>query len=391
MTPSSIRKNNIRMVLNLLKSGAKTVPELAERLNLSATAISNILSDLTQYNIVSACGNKTTRAGAGRKATLFSLNSSYGIIILIEFASNDEHNYYRVFACDINENVLQVKAIPPIANEADETLTSLILGAIDEILAEPALKGMPLLNICIAAPGIIDESTGVLVATCLKKYEGEYNLKEILQTRYNVSVYIHGLLSSAAKAELKRGAFVGGCKLGILINIDSGTGMSFVMGDKPFTGAHGFAGEIGFLTTISTEGYHKSLAERAATGLGYEISTETIRQNVLMRRNARGSEYTVKDLLADFGNKDDIVVQEVINHAYKAGSFLKNISLLLDPEIIVISGFITRFGDFYLDIIKGCLSKGVQGKTKIVFSDLKDPIYEGLLDTAILSVFESLE
>ena len=73
------------------------------------------------------------------------------------------------------------------------------------------------------------------------------------------------------------------------------------------------------------------------------------------------------------------------------GSFLKNVVLLLDPETIVISGLITRFGDFYHDILNGCLSTGFRDKTKIVFSELEDPIYEGLLDTAVLNVFQSLD
>lgn len=391
MTPSSIRKNNRHSVLNALKSGAKTIPELADELGLSPTAIANILSDLAKYNIVSVSGNKNTKGGAGRKAALFSLNSSYGIAILIEFASNIVHDYYRVLACDINENVLVVKTIPPIVNESDNALTELLTAAVDEILADPLVCGMPLLNICIAAPGIIDEETGLLVATCLKKYDGEYNLKEILQTRYKVAVHIRGLLSSAAKAELKRGAFEGGCKLGVLVNIDAGIGMSFILGDKPFTGAHGFAGEIGFLTNVLTEGYHKTLDERAASGLGYEISVEAIRRNVRIRKKKFDAEYSAAELLSDFENGDDIVMQEVIAHAYKVGGFLKNITLLLDPEIIVISGLSTRFGDNYLDILSGCSASGIQGRTKIVFSKLEDPIYEGLLDTAILNVFEAIE
>ncbi len=390
MTPSHIRRNNRQQILNALRKGARAIPELAEELGLSPTAVANIINDLLQYNIISASGNKNTRAGAGRKASVFSLNSAYGAIILIEFASNYEHDYYRIFACDINENVLQMKTIPPIVNESDNRLTELILAGIDELLESPRVKGLPLLNICIAAPGIIDEETGLLVATCLKKYDGEYNLKEILESAYHVPIHIRGLLSSAAKAELKKGAFAGGCKLGILMNIDSGIGMSFLMGEKPFTGAHGFAGEIGFLTSNLTEGYHKSLSERVSSGLGDEISVETIKRNVRTRKGAP-ADYSNQNLLEDFAEKDEIVIQEIINNAYKVGSFLKNVVLLLDPETIVISGLITRFGDFYHDILNGCLSTGFRDKTKIVFSELEDPIYEGLLDTAVLNVFQALD
>ena len=390
MTPSHIRKNNRQQVLNALRQGGRAIPELSAELGLSPTAVSNIINDLLQYNIITSNGNKNTSSGAGRKASVFSLNPLYGVFILLEFASNLEHDFYRLFACDLNETILQIKTIPPIVNESDNKLTELILAGINELLESPGVKGLPLLNICIAAPGIIDETTGLLVATCLKKYDGEYNLKEILENEYHVPIHIRGLLGSAAKAELKKGAFKGGCKLGILMNIDLGIGMSFIMGEKPFTGAHGFAGEIGFLTTNLTEGYHKSLSERVSSGLGDEISVETIKRNVRTRKNIT-SGYSEIDLLKDFSEKDEIVMQEVINNAYKVGSFLKNIVLLLDPEIIVISGLITRFGNFYLDILNGCLSTGLKDKTRIIFSALDDPIYEGLLDTAILNVFLALE
>ncbi len=389
LTPSNIRKSNKHLLLQSLRSGGKTIPEISKELKLSPTAITNIVSDLFACNILTTQGSKSN-GSVGRKASLITLNSSYGLIILIEFASTYEEDYYRILACDINETILAVKKLPPIINDSSNQLTELIISNIDALLTELGHSG-PLLNICIAAPGIIDESTGLLITTCLKKYDEEYNLKELLEAKYNVRVHVRGLLSSAAKAELKKGALRQGCHFGILMNLDNGIGMTFIIDNNPFTGAHGFAGEIGFLTSSLIEGYYESLTERATTGLGREISFAAVRGNIARRKFMRDCSYTTDSLLEDYRAGDEIVVQEVVSNAYKVGSFLKNIVLLLDPEIIVISGLATKLDSHYLDILNGCITTTFKEKTKVVFSSLEHPIYLGLLDTAINNVFLSLD
>ena len=105
----------------------------------------------------------------------------------------------------------------------------------------------------------------------------------------------------------------------------------------------------------------------------------------------RDCSYTTDSLLEDYRAGEEIAVQEVVSNAYKVGSFLKNIVLLLDPEIIVISGLATKLDSHYLDILNGCITTTFKEKTKVVFSSLEHPIYLGLLDTAINNVFLSLD
>lgn len=390
-TPSDARRKNQLLVLNSLKESPATYAQLAGKLNLSTTAINNIIVELDKKNIIKYSGVMQIQK-PGRRANVIDINDKFGIIILIALASSAGNNFFTITACDIKTNVLGQENIPPIIGNTaalDEHMKLRINILLDKL--SPSYG--KLLTICIAAPGMVDDTTGILMATCLKKGDGEYNIKECLEREYKVTVHVRSLMSCYAKAEIKKGCLSEGSKFALIFNIDESIGMSFAIDNKPFTGAHGYAGEIGLVKTSLIEGATEPLKQRIKQSLDKELSVTTILINVkkrLKQLNYDVNSFSLEDLFEEFDKNNVIAVEEVINNANKVAAVIKNLVILLDLDNIVITGNAKRFKDLYLNILTDSIKDINQGKVKIFFSKLENAIYDGLVDSAVKIVLDNL-
>ncbi|NRQ33481.1 ROK family protein [Nonomuraea sp. NN258] len=203
------------------------------------------------------------------------------------------------------------------------------LAAARELNPEPAAVGF---STC----GIVRDGV-VRLAPNVPGWEG-LELPRLLGEAYGgTPVAIDNDVNAAARAELRWGA-LRGVSTGVYVNLGTGLAAALVIGGEVVAGAHGAAGEIGYLQVTPGEPAFADgrvpleervsgggLAARAGALLGRETTTEE-----LLTRQADGARTT---------GSGSAEVRELVEEALATLAMtVANLCVTVDPERVVIGG-----------------------------------------------------
>jgi len=145
-----------------------------------------------------------------------------------------------------------------------------------------------------------------------------------------------------------------GCKNMVIATLGTGVGGGIIIDGKPFNGFRGAAGEIGHITI--------NPAETELCGCGkygcveqYCSATGVVRlaKRHLAKTDApsilRSEELTAKAVF-DAGKANDPVALEILEQVYDyMGLFLAGVCCVIDPELVVLGGGVSKAGQPLLD------------------------------------------
>ena len=162
----------------------------------------------------------------------------------------------------------------------------------------------------------------------------------------------------AALGEMWQGGGKGYSDL-VMITLGTGVGGGVIIGQKIVAGRHGLGGEIGHIHVRDEETEHCNCGGvgcleqvSSATGIAREARRKMAAtdKDSLLRR--AGDKVTAKDVLdaAKAGDELALEVMEVVGHYL--GVALASASMIVDPEVFVIGGGVSKAGQFLLDIIE---------------------------------------
>ena len=217
-------------------------------------------------------------------------------------------------AVDDNGKVVQQFRLPtPHADGLCDTLL--------EIVAQ--LGGAPSLG--IGVPGLISPQ-GVIRASPNLVGAKELPLREMVEDRLNIKVFVENDATCAALGEWKVGAAQGATDVWV-ITLGTGIGGGFISGSVLQRGAHGFAGEVGHMV-VDPNGPlcpcgHNGCWERYASGHGLSyLANGEKGEDVLSR--------------AKSGATDALGVVDIFAKWVALG--LANLANMTDPDVIVVGG-----------------------------------------------------
>ena len=142
-----------------------------------------------------------------------------------------------------------------------------------------------------------------------------------------------------------------------MITLGTGVGGGIVVNGKILTGAHGAGGEIGHIHVddetqeccgCGNQGCLEQFA--SATGiarLGRE-ALEALDQPSIMR----GKEMSAKLVFDSVKEGDELAIQVAERFGSYLGKALAGMTAVLDPEIIVVGGGVSKAGEILLDYIR---------------------------------------
>lgn len=189
-------------------------------------------------------------------------------------------------------------------------------------------------------------------------------LPRLLREEYGaIPVAIDNDVNAAAAAELRWGA-LRGVSQGVYVNLGTGLASALVIGGQVVPGAHGAAGEIGYLVDTPEEPAFaegrapleerlsgSGLAARGSALLGREVTTaDLFAQASAGKRGPEGGRGRPghAGLLAN-PRLPEGAVQEMMDEAVGAlGVCVANLCVVLDPERVVIGGGMMRAADYLL-------------------------------------------
>ncbi len=208
------------------------------------------------------------------------------------------------------------------------------------------------LGIGIGVPGPVD-AYGV-VNKCVNLGWGVFNVQEALSMRTGLPVRAGNDANVAALGEAWKGGG-NGCDNMIMATLGTGVGGGIIIDGKPVSGFHGAGGEIGHLVLEPGE------TERCGCGKygcveQYCSATGVVRvaKRYLASCDAASSLRAVEQLsckdVFDAGNAGDAVALEILEQVYEyLGRFLANVCCVVDPQMVVLGGGVSKAGQPLLD------------------------------------------
>ena len=236
--------------------------------------------------------------------------------------------------------------IPTVtANEGKEILPD-IAASVLRYLEEKKVSREQVIGIGIGVPGPVD-GRGV-VNRCVNLNWGVFNIHETLGALTGLPVKAGNDANVAALGEAWKGGG-SGCENLVMATLGTGVGGGIIIDGRPVSGGHGSAGEIGHILVNREEtepcgcGNYGCVEQYcSATGvvrLAKRYLARTDRDSIL-----RKGEFSCKDVFAA-GNAGDEAALEILEQVYDyMGRFLAAVCCVVDPEVVVLGGGVSRAG-----------------------------------------------
>ena len=245
--------------------------------------------------------------------------------------------------------------IPTRKENSGEAILPDIAKTILDKIAERKLDKEEIDGVGIGVPGPVNERGEVPCAVNLF-----WGFKEVTKELTELT----GLPSKAgndanvaALGEAWKGA-AAGAKNVILVTLGTGVGGGIIVDGKIVGGAHGAGGEIGHAAVDHEE---KEACNCGNCGCLEQYASATGVVRVAKRTLEKASEDTALRKHADLTAKDvfdeakagDKVALEVVDEVCGIlGAALSNIACVVNPEVIVIGGGVSKAGDILTDAVK---------------------------------------
>lgn len=230
-----------------------------------------------------------------------------------------------------------------------------IAEAVKGKMEEKGIETADVVGAGIGVPGPVTNDGYINKAVNLGWNE-RFNVEEKLSSLLGLPVKAGNDANVAALGEMWKGGGAGAENV-VFVTLGTGVGGGIIIGGKIVTGSHGAGGEIGHIHVEDNEtdscgcGNHGCLEQYAsATGvvrIANKLLKETEEDTVL--RNGEVSAKTVFDAVKA---GDAFAIKVAEQFGKYLGTALANISAIVDPEVFVIGGGVSKAGDVLLEYIK---------------------------------------
>ncbi len=261
-----------------------------------------------------------------------------------------------------------------------------------QLLNEQKVKTEDVTSIGLGAPGFLSLGSGVIRFSPNLPSAKETPLVNILKRLTNLPVYLENDANAAAIGEHWVGAGQGVDNL-LCITLGTGLGSGFVLNGKVWHGSSDLAGELGH-TTLFPEGLPCNCGRKgcleayvSATGIvnRIQIALKEGRESSLKNLFEKQEESLTSLIVYEHAERGDRLAREIFEETgrYLAIS-LANVLNLLDLEMIIIGGQVSKAGDLLLrPTIQGIERRAIRAKyypIKIVQPKLGD--HAGIIGAA---------
>jgi len=352
---------------------ALSVAEFIGIMNLSSPTILSLLDELTNENLIEVKG--AGDSSGGRKPNLYGLKSNSFFVLGIDIG------LYATRIAIFNNNNEKIADTNYFKMELDNSAQKVdeIFQSAKKLISSAKIDSTRIVGIGLSMPGLIDLDSGINYSYF--KF-GDSSLKKVLEDKFSKPVFIINDAQAKAIAELRFGQ-ARGKKNVIVLNVSSGLSTGLILNGQVYHGSNGFSGEFSHTPFIE---------DGILCNCGKKGCLETVASGIALKRNAiaglkNGMSSIISDIVAD--DLDSIQSKLVVEAALKGDQFSigliskvgyqlgKGTSILvqtLNPELIIMSGRVSRAGSFLTLPMEQALNEfslfKIKENVKIVQSDL---------------------
>lgn len=236
-----------------------------------------------------------------------------------------------------------------------ESILSDVAQAVDNKLAQEGISKDEVQGIGLGVPGPVN-SNGV-VSGCVNLGWGVLNVEEELGKLTGLKIKAGNDANVAALGEMWQGGGKGHQDV-VMVTLGTGVGGGVIVNGKMVAGFHGAGGEIGHITVSDDE---IEACNCGSYGCLEQYTSATGIVRVTKRKLAKSNEettlrkyenLTAKDVFDEAKAGDAVALDLVDEVCGILGKALSNIACVVDPEVIVIGGGVSKAGDILIDTIQ---------------------------------------
>lgn len=241
-----------------------------------------------------------------------------------------------------------------VMNEGIQILPD-IAASISQYIEKNSINRESILGVGIGVPGPVDGKG--IVNKCVNLGWGKFNIVDALSALVGFPVKAGNDANVAALGEYWKGGGQG-CENMILATLGTGVGGGIIIDGKIINGTHGSGAEIGHLVLNRDETEVCGCGKRgcveqycSATGIVRLAKKELDASNCQSELRQYAS-LTCKDIF-DCGKAGDLLANRVLDKYYAyLGEAMANLCDVIDPDVVVLGGGVSKAGQVLLDGIR---------------------------------------
>ncbi len=241
------------------------------------------------------------------------------------------------------------------------------------------------MHAAIGTPGVWDESEQRVRYAAQLPGWGRPGLFERIRAALGTTISVHNDANLAALGEYARGAGIGSPHFVYLL-IGTGVGMGVVSGGKLQRGAHGAAGEIGFLPLPGPAGGVPADAGAEPDQRRGMLESAASADSVVRTARERGLRdvTTARQVFEAARAGDPAALAAVQHEAEQLAYVVAVVSSVIDPDLVVLGGGIGHSSDLLIGRVEEALLALTPLRPRLVPSLLGDEaVLIGALSTAL--------
>ena len=214
-------------------------------------------------------------------------------------------------------------------------------------------------SIGAGVPGVANQATGV-IPFCTNLGWHDVPFRTEFQKHINKPVYIDNDATVAGLAESVAGVSAG-TSSSVFITLGTGVGGGIVINGKVWSGAHGVGSEIGHMTleldgepcTCGNRGcLERYCSATAIIRMARELLATHPDSEIMALCGGKPERINAKMVFTAARNGDAIGQKVFRRYVCYLAQAINSITAILDPEVIVLGGGVSKAGDFLLDAVR---------------------------------------
>ncbi|HBJ2621946.1 MULTISPECIES: ROK family protein [Clostridium] len=215
-----------------------------------------------------------------------------------------------------------------------------------------------IISVGVGCPGPLDIRSGtILVTPNLRTWE-YFKLKEYLENKFDLPVFVNNDANVAGYSEAMVGAGKGAESV-YYMTLSTGIGGGFIYKGEIVSGFNSIAAEIGNMIINEDTYKHSNMNYGGLEGQCSGVNIARISSEII------GGELTTKDVF-EGAEKGNMELQKMLSEwVINVSKAIANIIVTVDPEVIVLGGSVIINNPSYLNKIKEETQRRVFGGIKI--------------------------
>ncbi len=371
-----LARTNRMIVLKMIQDqGPINKSEIAKRAGLSIPTVMKITEHFEKEGLIRTIGKGESTGG--KRPDLLEFNSDAYYVIGVDIGRRQ----VKAILMDLNANALEKSSCPVLEDhvEIPDIFVRDVVEQINRLITGGGVPQDKIMGIGVGMPGIIDHTQGYV------RFSPDFNWTDVsliglLRDHLPYRIMVENANRALALGEYSYGAGKGATHM-FCINLGHGIGGAIINHGELSHGACGSSGEFGHMVMdpagplcdcgnygcLEAIASGNAIAKRAAAEIA--ASRDTALAKCVTRIEAENVFKAAKE--------EDPVSREIVKECISTLGFaIASVINLLDPDVIVIAGGISKSWDCYrdllLDAVRQHKMKYSGEKARIVLNKLGD-------------------